>query len=161
MLSTNISSNMTHIDEIAPYDENGAIIYIFGVLIWYAIGFGLILIDDISPQPGRIESHKHVSVYQAVSDLHEQQARNDILVELKDKNRRTRLWEIYYGTKKHHPETMQKDKEAVELIIKQLQELNERRHILRNTLNGISVDQPEDDHSIDDSDNESSYSFKW
>ena len=83
---TPLSTNITHIEEISSYDSNGSIIYIIGVLIWYAIGFGLILIDDINPQPGRIESHKHVSVYQAVSDLHEHDARNEILIELKDKD---------------------------------------------------------------------------
>jgi len=148
---TVLPSNITHIEEISLYDFNGAIIYIVVVLIWYAIGFGLILIDDIDPQPGRIESHKYVSIYQTVTDLHEQQARNDILVELKDKDRRAKLWQIYYGTKKNHPVTIQKDEEAVEFIIKQLNELNERRRELRYTLNEISVDQNHDD----DNDNES------
>jgi len=159
MLAINITSNITHIEEITPYDLNGAIIFIAGVLIWYAIGFGLILIDDINPQPGRIASHKYVSVYQAVSDLHEQQSRNDILNELKDKDRRMKLWQIYYGTEKYHPVTIQKDKEAIELIIKQLNELNDRRRLLRNTLNEISTDEDDDKHNNDDdSDNESFHS---
>jgi hypothetical protein len=148
---TLLPTNITHIEEISSHDVNGEIIYIFGVLIWYALGFGLILIDDINPQPGRRASHKNVSFYQTVSDLHEQQDRNDILVELKDKNRRMKLWQIYYGTKKNHPVTIQKDEEAVEFIIKQLNELNERRRELRYTLNEISFDQNHDD----DSDNES------
>jgi hypothetical protein len=162
-------TNLTYIEEISSFDVNGPIIYIFGVLIWYAIGFGLILIDDINPQPGRIASHKHVSFYQTVSDLHEQQDRNDILVELKDKNRRMKLWQIYYGTKKNHPVTIEKDELAVELIIKQLNELNERRRLLRNTLNEISIDQPDNDdddesyhipNTINDQDNRSIELFK-
>ena len=116
VLPTNISLNITHIEEISSYDTNGSIIYIIGVIVWYAFGFGLILIDDINPQPGRDASHRYVSVYQTVTDLHEQQARNDILVELKDKDRRTKLWQIYYGTQKNHPVTIQKDKEAIEFI---------------------------------------------
>jgi hypothetical protein len=152
---TALPTNTTDMGEISLHDFNGAMIYIVGVLIWYAIGFGLILIDDINPQPGRDESHKYVSIYQTVSDLHEQQARNDILVELKDEDRRTKLWQIYYGTNKNHPVTIQKDKEAVKLIIKQLNELNERRHLLRKTLNEINS-EPDDD----DSDNESCHSFQ-
>jgi hypothetical protein len=161
ILATNITSNITHIEEISPYDLNGAILFIVGVIIWYAIGFGLILIDDINPQPGRIASHKHVSVYQTVYDLHEQQQRNDILNELKNKDRRMKLWQIYYGTEKTHPVTIQKDKEAIELIIKQLNELNDRRRLLRNSLHEISsFDQDDDEHNNNDSDNESFHNFQ-
>jgi hypothetical protein len=155
ILPTNISLNITHIEEISSYDVNGAIIYICVVLVWYAIGFGFVLIDDINPQPGRFESHKYVSVYQTVSDLHEHQARNDILVELKNKDKRMKLWQIYYGTEKNHPVMIQKDEESIALIIKQLNELNERRRTLRNTLNEISIDQDDDETNYDDSDNES------
>lgn len=151
---TILPSNVTHIEEISVYDLNGAIIYIIGVLIWYAIGFGLILIDDINPQPGRVQSHKYVSIYQTVTDLHEQQARNEILVELKDKERRAKLWQIYYGTEKNHPVTIQKDQEAIGLIKKQLHDLNERRRTLRKTLNEISIDQGDLDHTNDESDDE-------
>jgi hypothetical protein len=160
VLPTNISLNITFIEEISAYDTNGAIIYIIGVLVWYAIGFGLVLIDDINPQPGRIESHRHVSVYQTVTDLHEQQARNDILVELKDKDRRIKLWQIYYGTQKSHPATIKKDKQAIELIVKQLNDLNDQRRSLRGTLYNISIDLPDEDLKYDDSDNESFHSFQ-
>jgi hypothetical protein len=153
-----LPTNITHIEEISSYDSNGAIIYIIVILVWYAIGFGLTLIDDINPQPGRIASHKYASIYQTVSDLHEQQARNEILVELKDKDRRMKLWQIYYGTKKNHPVTIQKDKEAIELIIKQLNELNERRRLLRNALSGISTDRDDDEYNYDDIDDESLHS---
>lgn len=152
---TVLSTNITHIEENFVYDYNGAMIYIIGVLTWYALGFGLILIDDIDPNPGHVASHKYMSIYQTVTDLHEQQARNDILVELKDKDRRAKLWQIYYGTEKNHPVLIQKDEEAIELIKKQLNELNDRRRLLRNTLNEISVDQDDGDHTNDDSDNES------
>ena len=142
---TTLLSNTTLTEEISSYDLNGAIIYIFGVLIWYAIGFGLILIDDINPQVGGRATYNHTSVYQTVTDLHEQQARNDILVELKDKDRRAKLWQIYYGTKKSHPTMVQKDAEAVELINKQLNELKEQRRDLQHSINEISFDLDDGD----------------
>ncbi|CAF0993613.1 unnamed protein product [Adineta ricciae] len=157
VVPTNTSLNVTHAEHVSSFDTNGSIIYIIGVMIWYAFGFGLILIDDINPQPGRIESRRHVSVYQTVSDLHEQQDRNDILVELKDKERRAKLWQIYYGVHANHPTTIAKDNEAVELIIKQLNDLNERRRVLRDTLTEISLDHPDEDFKVDDSDSESFY----
>ncbi|UJR37218.1 hypothetical protein I4U23_029927 [Adineta vaga] len=154
----NIALNTTHTEHISPYDINGSIIYIIVVVIWYAIGFGLILIDDINPQPGRVESRKYVSVYQTVNDLHEQQARNDILIELKDQNRRTKLWQIYYGTQKSHPATIQKDEEAIELIAKQLNDLKEQRRLLRNAFNEGSLDRPDDDYNYANSDSSSHHS---
>jgi hypothetical protein len=160
VLPTNISLNITNIEETAPFDTNGAIIYIVVVLIWYAIGFGLILIDDFNPQPGHDASHKYVSVYQAVTDLHEHQARNDILVELKDKERRLKLWQFYYGTSKNHPATIQKDNEAVQLIVKQLDELHERRRSIRKTLNDISIDPTDEVFNFDDNDSESFHSHR-
>jgi hypothetical protein len=160
ILPTNISLNITHIDEVSEFDSEGAIIYIIGVLIWYAIGFGLILIDDFNPQAGHHGAPTYASVYQTVTDLHEHQARNDILVELKDKERRLRLWQIYYGISKAHPLTIQKDNQAVELIVKQLDELNERQRSLRKTLNEISIDQTDETFNYDDSDSEIFHGFR-
>jgi len=158
VLPTNVSLNISQTEEaISSYDTNGAMIYIVGVVIWYAIGFGLTLIDDINPQPGRIATHGDVTIYRTGTDLHEEQVRNDILVELKDKDRRAKLWQIYYGTHKSHPVIIQKDKETIEFIIKQLNELNCRRRLLRNTLNEISVEYPDVEHIHDDSDSESYY----
>ncbi|CAF1491799.1 unnamed protein product [Adineta ricciae] len=157
VVPTNTSLNVTHVEHASSFDTNGSIIYIIGVMIWYAFGFGLILIDDINPQPSRIESRRHISFYQTVTDLHEQQDRNDILVELKDKERRAKLWQIYYGVNANHPTTIAKDNEAVELIIKQLNDLNERRRLLRDTLTEISLDHPDEDFKVDDSDSESFY----
>ncbi|CAF0801253.1 unnamed protein product [Adineta steineri] len=160
ILPTNISFNTTQTEQIFSYDTNGAIIYVIGVIVWYAIGFGLILIDDINPQPNHPGSRKHVSFYETVTDLHEQQMRNEILVELKDKDRRAKLWQIYYGTQKSHPVMIQKDIEAIELITKQLDELNERRRLLRYTLNEISVEESDAVHIHDDSDSESVQDFQ-
>lgn len=122
-------------------DVNGPIIYIIGVLIWYAIGFGLILIDDLYSSSDHRATHTYGNVHQTMSDLNEQQARNDLLVELKDENRRLKLWDVYYGTEKLHPKAIQKDQAAVELINKQLNELKNRSRVLRHSLHDLSFDQ--------------------
>lgn len=144
-----LPTNQTHIEEISSEHLNGAIIYIVVVLIWYALGFGLILIDDLCSPADRRWSHMYANVYQTVSDLHEQQARNDILVELKDQQRRLKLWQIYYGTQKTHSTTIQKDNEAVQFINKQLDELHQRRQSLRRSLYNVSLDQDDDGHGHD------------
>ena len=156
-LPSNLTVPVNALPEVVPYDTNGAIIYILVVIVWYALGFSLILLDDLNPQAGRIESSKYVSVYQAVTDLHEHQLRNDLLMELKDKERRMKLWQIYYGTTGGPlaDAAVKKDHEAVEGITKQLEELTEQRRALRNTLNYTSVDQPDVLNSVVDSDTES------
>ena len=146
-MMTTLSTNLTDTGNIPSEDVNGPIIYIFGVLIWYALGFGLILIDDLYSSSDRRATHIYGNVHQTMSDLHEQQARNDLLVELKDENRRTKLWEIYYGTQKHNLETIQKDQASVELINKQLDELKSQRRVLRHSLHDISFDQDDSEQS--------------
>jgi hypothetical protein len=135
--------------EIPLYDAQGAVIYIVCVIIWYAIGFGLILIGDIRPRTDRIQRHRCTNVSQAVNDLHEQKARHDILVELKDKNRRQKLWDIYYDDERKTSLMIEKDNETVHSIVKQLDELHEQRRLLRNALYGMSIDQSDDSESND------------
>lgn len=148
-MMTILPTNLTDAGNISSEDVNGPIIYIIGVLTWYAIGVGLILIDDLYSSSDRRATHIYGNVHQTMSDLNEQQARNDLLVELKDENRRTRLWEIYYGTEKHNPEAIQKDQAAVELINKQLGELKNRSRVLRHSLHNISFDQDDSEQSDD------------
>ncbi|UJR08991.1 hypothetical protein I4U23_013241 [Adineta vaga] len=141
-----MSSNITSTNEIASYDTQGAIIYIIGVIIWYGTGFGLILFGDIRRQSHHIRRHQYRNVYQAVNDLNEQRVRNDILIELKDNDKRKKLWNIYYGTKTNPSITMKKDKETVHSITKQLDELTEQRRLLQNTLHDLSFDQTDDEN---------------
>jgi len=137
-------SNNTLTDEIPLYDTQGATIYIIGVLIWYAVGFGLILVGNINPRTGRIKRHGYKNVYQAVNDLHVYKTRHDILNELKDKDRRKKFWEIYYGTKLNPSITIEKDKETIGSITKQL---NEQRRVLQNTFDDIYLDQTNADET--------------
>ncbi|CAF1370788.1 unnamed protein product [Adineta steineri] len=149
----NVTTNATLIDKISSYDTQGAIIFIIGVIAWYSIGFGLILTDTIGFRSNRIKKQKYTNVYRAVNDLHEQKIRNDILIELTDKNKRKKLWDIYYGNEKTSLLTIEKDKIIVNSIIKQLDELNEQRRLLQNTLYGITLDQSDDDGGGDETEN--------
>ena len=136
-------------NDVSSYDTEGAITYIIGVLVWYAIGFGFILIDYIGPRTDRIKKQMRFSnVHQAVHDLHEQKLRNEILIELKDKDRRKKLWDIYFGTNVNHPKMFEKlDRETVESIIKQL---DEQRRLLENTLDDINLHETGSRHSIEE-----------
>ena len=159
VLSSNVSISAALNGETLPNDTHGAIIYIIVVIIWYALGFGLILLNDINPQPGGNESNHYINVSQAVNDLHEHETRNDLLLELKDKERRMKLWQIYYGTEENPPAIVQKDKESIGLLVKKLHELNEERRTLQETLTEISVEQPDVLEDPDDSDAESFHSY--
>jgi hypothetical protein len=140
-------SNDTSTNEIPSSDTHSAIIYIIGVLIWYAIGgFGLLLIGKINPRIRRIKTYEYKNIYEAVNNLHEHKRQNDILNELKDKDRRKKLWEIYYGTKPNPPITIQKDQETINSITKQL---NEHRRILQNTFDDIQTNTDETESSHD------------
>jgi len=82
--------------------------------------------------------------------------RNDILLELKDVERRKTLWKIYFGNEAsvkrpalfHHT-----DKMAVRNIIKQLNDLKEQKDYLHNALVELNFQTPQDDSS-NSSDNE-------
>lgn len=158
-LSSNTSFSSALNEETLLDETQGAIVYIIVVIIWYALGFGLILLNDANPQPGQNEANHYVNVSQAVNDLREHETQNDLLLELKDKERRMRLWQIYYGTQGNHPAIVQKDKESIELIMKKLQDLNEERRTLRQTLNQISLDQSDVLEDFDDTDAESLHSY--
>ncbi|CAF2785000.1 unnamed protein product [Rotaria sp. Silwood2] len=97
----NLPTNVTSINELFTYDKRGAMIYIIGVLIWYAIGFGLILINGIGRRQDRFKVYKHSNIYQSTDNLYEQKIRNDVLIELKDEEKRKKLWEIYYSNKQN------------------------------------------------------------
>jgi hypothetical protein len=158
-LSSNTSISSALNEETLLDETHGAIMYIIAVIIWYALGFGLILLNDAKAQPGRNESYRYVNISQTVNDLHEHETQNDLLLELKDKERRMKLWQIYYGTQENPPAIVQKDNESIDLIIKKLHELNEERRTLRQTLHAISIDQPDVLEDFDDADDESSHSY--
>lgn len=137
-MNQTMTNNSNSTDQNPPYDSHGAMIYIISVLSWYAIGFGLILISTICSKRDQRKFPGFSNVYQAVTDLHEYKARNDLLIELKDQDRRKKLWEIYYGVNQNPSKTMAKEKETLVSITKQL---DERRRLIQNTLDDIQLDQ--------------------
>ena len=139
-------SNDTSTNKISSRDTHGETIYIIGVLIWYAIGFCLLITGNINPRTRRIKKHEYKNVYEAVNNLQEHKKRNDILNELKDKDRRKKLWEIYFGTKPNPPITIQKDQQTINSITKQL---NENRRLLQNTFDDIQTNTDETENSHD------------
>ena len=143
-------------DQDAPYDARGAMIYIIAVLAWYAIGFALILINTICSKRGQRKSPGSNNVYQAVTDLHEHKARNDLLVQLKDQDRRKKLWEIYFGTNVNPSKALAKDRETLVSITRQL---DEERRLIENTLDHIQLDQSENDE-LNSTTNDSRQSFE-
>lgn len=106
---------MSNSTETSSYDSHGASIYIIGVLTWYAIGFVLILINTICSK----RDSRRLSNMNLVTDLHEHQRRNDLLIELKDEDRRKKFWEIYYGTNGSPAKSIEKEKETLVSLMKQ------------------------------------------
>ncbi|CAF1237406.1 unnamed protein product [Rotaria sordida] len=96
----NLPINVTTTNKFSTYDTQGAMIYILGIFIWYTIGFSLILINNIIRRKDHFKEYIHSNIYQSIHNLHKQQIQNNILIEFKDKDKRKKLWEIYYDTKK-------------------------------------------------------------
>ncbi|CAF1244595.1 unnamed protein product [Adineta ricciae] len=137
-------SNSTLINEISSNETHGAIAYIVVVIIWYGIGFGIILLNNIRQRTHHTQQDRYTNVYQAVNDLTEQKARKDILIQLKDNDKRQKIWNIYYGTEKNCQSIVEKDKETIHSITKQL---TEQRRLLQNTSNDLSLNQTDDDET--------------
>ena len=137
-----MTSNSTSINEIPSNETQGAITYIVVVIVWYGMGFGIILLDNIRQRTHHTQQHCYTNVYQAVNDLNEQKARKEILTQLKDNDKRQKLWNIYYGTEKSCQSTVEKDKEIVHSITKQL---TEQCRLFQNISNDLSLDQTDDD----------------
>ena len=126
-------------------DSHGAVIYIIGVLSWYAIGIVLILINTICSKRGS----RQTSSLNFVTDLHEQQTRNDLLIELKDQDRRKKLWEIYYGTNGNPAKSMEKEKETLVSITKQSRAIQNRlEDIHYHQSTSEEFDTRDDRHSL-------------
>ena len=126
---SHMPSNSTSINEISSNETQGAIIYIVIVILWYGIGFSIILFDNIRQHTHHTQPHRYTN---------EQKARKDILIQLKDNDKRQKIWNIYYGTEKHCQSIVGKDTETVHLITTQLAE---QRYLLENTLNSLSSDE--------------------
>jgi hypothetical protein len=110
-LASNLTNetSATTSEPAASYDEKGAAMYIAVILIWYSTGLALMLFLQMRPRnhqnPFAFDSSKTHSTVTSrrnpMADYHHVQADNrtkQILNELKDPERRQRLWKIYYSS---------------------------------------------------------------
>lgn len=114
-LASNFTNETTTSEPAAPYDDKGAAMYIAVILIWYSTGLALMLFLQMRPRtyqnPFAFDSPKMHSIATSrrnpMADYHHVQADNrakQILNELKDPERRQRLWKIYYASKEQENE---------------------------------------------------------
>jgi hypothetical protein len=105
----------TAIEIVNAYDDKGAAMYIAVILIWYSTGLAFMLFLQMRPRS--VQNHflldKTKSTVNMTSrrnpfaDYHHIEADNakkQILNELKDPERRQRLWKIYYSSKEEQNE---------------------------------------------------------
>ena len=113
--STVITSTTIPSEIVNDYDHQGAAIYIAVILIWYSTGLALMLFLQVRPRTFESQFlfdsstiNKLVSsTTNPFANYHNIQAdntKNHILNELKDPERRQRLWKIYYSSKEKQTE---------------------------------------------------------
>jgi len=107
---TTITNTTTSNEPADNYDYNGAAIYIAVILIWYSTGLVLMLFIHVRPRSFQNQfifdddetTHKSTTLTtNPFANYHNIQADNtkkQILNELKDPERRQRLWKIYYSS---------------------------------------------------------------
>ncbi|CAF3210165.1 unnamed protein product [Rotaria socialis] len=113
--STILTSTITRNATVNGYDYEGAAIYVAVILVWYSTGLALMLFLQVRPrtydsqflldyQPS--DKSKSCSLH-AFGNYHNVEAdhiKKHILNELKDPDRRQRLWKIYYSSKEKQNE---------------------------------------------------------
>ena len=108
---------------VNDYDYIGAAVYIAVILIWYSTGLALMLFLQVRPRTfqsqflfdSKTTDKSTLSATNPFANYHNIQADNtakQILNELKDPERRQRLWKIYYSSKEEqnkppHPQYYQ------------------------------------------------------
>jgi hypothetical protein len=114
-MSSIINNTTVTSETVDVYDYKGAAIYIAAILIWYSTGLVLMLFFHVRPH--KIHSQfifdyettnkSTPSTRNPFGNYHNIQADNtkkQILNELKDPERRQRLWKIYYSSKEEQNE---------------------------------------------------------
>ena len=114
LLSTNTTANGT----VNDYDHQGAAIYIAVILVWYSTGLAMMLFLQVRPRTlqqqflfdqsdSSAKNRQRSSTKNPFTNYRNIQADNNtkqILNELKDPERRQRLWKIYYTSTERHNE---------------------------------------------------------
>ncbi|CAF1545907.1 unnamed protein product [Rotaria magnacalcarata] len=113
--STILTSTITRNATVNVYDYEGAAIYIAVILVWYSTGLILMLFLQVRPRTydsqflldyQSNDKSKSCSLH-AFGNYHNVEAdhiKKHILNELKDPDRRQRLWKIYYSSKEKQNE---------------------------------------------------------
>ncbi|CAF2592757.1 unnamed protein product [Rotaria sp. Silwood2] len=113
--STIIISSIVTNETLNAYDYEGAALYVAVILIWYSTGLALMLFLQVRP---RTFESQFLLDYQAndksisfsgnpfgnYHNVEADSAKKHILNELKDPERRQRLWKIYYSSKEKQNE---------------------------------------------------------
>ncbi|CAM4751393.1 unnamed protein product [Rotaria magnacalcarata] len=79
------------------YEDDGAIMYIVTVLIWYSIGIVLMLGMQMLTRSEEIEDSSKRRTRFLIRNLNDHNNTKAILEELGNKQNRDRLWDIYLG----------------------------------------------------------------
>ena len=132
-------------DAIGAYDYRGATLYITVILIWYSTGLAMTLLFQIRPhmlqqQLSFSSSHRKVKSHRRritnnslinYENIEDQNTERQILNELKDPERRQRLWRIYYASpeKQNDPcsqyyQTITSDSEVIDRIKQKLADIH-------------------------------------
>ncbi|CAF1374892.1 unnamed protein product [Rotaria sp. Silwood1] len=113
--STIITSTTITSETINTYDYEGAAIYVAVILIWYSTGLALMLFLQVRPRTFQSQflldyqtNDKSISFsanpFGNYHNIEADTAKKRILNELKDPERRQRLWKIYYSSEEKQNE---------------------------------------------------------
>ena len=127
------------------YDHQGAALYIAVILIWYSTGLAMMLFLQVRPRSLQHQFHFDRSInskkqrlqslagnpFSKYRNVHADNNTKQILNELKDPERRQRLWKIYYASaeKQNEPDpqyyqTMTGDTAAIDRINRKLADIH-------------------------------------
>jgi hypothetical protein len=107
-----ISTTTTTSETVNAYDHQGAALYIAVILVWYSTGLAMMLFLQVRPRTlqqqflfdssdSSSKTHRQSLTKNPFTNYRNIQADNttkQILNELKDPDRRQRLWKIYYAS---------------------------------------------------------------
>lgn len=129
----------------SAYDHQGAAIYIAVILVWYSTGLAMMLFLQVRPRtlqqqflldPANSSRRDHIkkaaaNPFRNYRDIQADHATKQILNELKDPERRQRLWRIYYGSPdiesepyEKYYQTMSSDSATIDRIKRKLADIH-------------------------------------
>lgn len=168
-INSTLISNITNISDatVDAYDYEGAAIYVAVILIWYSTGLALMLFLQVNTQSSQshflVDSHMR-NEYKShssnpFSNYHNVEAdsiKKHILNELRDPERRQRLWKIYYASREKenepHPryyQTITADSATIGRINRKLADIHRIDAQYRDNSVASSLDASSDINRLD------------